>query len=69
MSNMLQKFNQLPRVLTGMLLYYRYNRILDVAMLANKRVAIIGPADSALKGNLGAFIDGFDLIAQIESCP
>lgn len=38
----------------------------DEGWFKNKRVAIIGGADSVLKEKLGAFIDGFDVVVRVN---
>jgi len=38
-------------------------------ILKNKRVAVVGPADSAYKENLGDYINGFDYIIRINKAP
>lgn len=37
--------------------------------LKNKRVAVVGPADSAFQEKKGAFIDGFDIVIRVNKAP
>lgn len=38
----------------------------DLNDFKNKRIAIIGPANSAIENELGSYIDGFDIVVRIN---
>jgi hypothetical protein len=54
----------------GLILYLCYTRKLDFnSVIKNKRVAIIGAANSAYNTGKGGFIDGFDIVIRINKAP
>ena len=64
-----RKLVSLPRATAGLGLYLFYNKTLDLSIFRGKRIAVIGPADSATKSNLGTFIDQFDLVVRLNKAP
>ncbi|MBL6444763.1 glycosyltransferase family 29 protein [Fulvivirga sp. 29W222] len=58
------------KALYGLWLYWRFNKKINYSKLVkNKRVAIIGAANSALNTNLGDYIDEFDFVIRINKAP
>lgn len=57
------------RGIWGLLLYVRYTREFDDAIFDNKRVAIVGPANSAYNTNRGSYIDSFDYVIRVNKAP
>lgn len=61
---------KLVQGITGLSLVSRCVRIFDSAkVFRNKRVAIVGPANSVLKESNGQYIDGFDYVVRINKAP
>lgn len=42
---------------------------MDLSVLKNKRIAIVGPADSAYNTGLGDYIDSFDFVVRVNRSP
>lgn len=53
----------------GLYLYNRYARTFTLNKLKDKKVVLIGPADSALNTGLGTIIDSYDCIIRINKAP
>jgi len=54
----------------GLILLCLYHRKLNLKeVLKGKRVALIGPADSAFHTGRGSYIDGFDVVVRINKAP
>jgi hypothetical protein len=56
--------------IVGVLLYLFYSKKLDfTSLLKNKRVAIVGAANSAYQTGKGSYLDGFDYVIRINKAP
>ena len=53
----------------GLNLLARYFQVFDFTLLKGKRIALVGPADSAYNTNKGEYIDGFDYIVRVNRAP
>lgn len=60
---------KLYRALRGFVLMLRFTKRFDKGILANKRIAIVGPASSAYNTGRGEFIDSFDYIVRVNKAP
>jgi len=67
--NQMKSLKKVIRALLGLGLYARYTEQFDTSILKEKRVALVGPANSAYGTNQGAFIDGFDYVIRINKAP
>jgi hypothetical protein len=54
------------KALAGLFLMGRYSRQFDSRVLSGKRIAIVGPASSAINTNRGEFIDGYDVVIRVN---
>lgn len=54
----------------GLLLFFMFRRTINIEkLLLDKRVAIIGAADSAFHTGKGEYIDGFDVVIRVNKAP
>ncbi len=53
----------------GLILAFRYVRTFDISLFKGKRVAIVGPADSAYKEKNGEWLDSFDYVVRMNKAP
>ncbi|MFD1003007.1 glycosyltransferase family 29 protein [Ohtaekwangia kribbensis] len=60
---------KLYRALLGFVLMLRFTKRFDKSILEKKRIAIVGPASSAMNTNRGEFIDAFDFVIRINKSP
>tara|TARA_R110002020_G_scaffold47937_2_gene137039 strand:+ start:97911 stop:98648 length:738 start_codon:yes stop_codon:yes gene_type:complete len=61
--------NKVLNNLRGVGLLALHFRTFDFSLLKGKRVAIVGPADSAYSTGLGDYIDGFDFVVRVNRAP
>lgn len=61
--------NRVLNYLRGLGLLALNFRDFDFSLLEGKRVAIVGPADSAYSTGLGKYIDGFDFVVRVNRAP
>lgn len=61
-----RKIKNLPNAVAGVFLMLKNVRTFSNAIFDEKRVAIVGPADSAYRKQNGAFIDGFDYVIRFN---
>lgn len=47
----------------------KHFRVFDFSLLQGKRIALVGPADSAYNTNKGNYIDGFDYVVRVNRAP
>jgi hypothetical protein len=50
----------------GLVLFFQHKKIFDVDILKGKRVALVGPANTAFKTDLGKYIDSFDFVLRVN---
>jgi len=62
-------FKRIIKALWGLVLLPLYIKKFDPKLFDNKRVAIVGPADSVLNTNLGEYIDSFDYVVRMNKSP
>lgn len=53
----------------GLNLLARHFKVFDFTLLKGKRIALVGPADSAFNTNMGGFIDEFDFVVRVNRAP
>ncbi|MEB2782434.1 glycosyltransferase family 29 protein [Algoriphagus sp. C2-6-M1] len=53
----------------GLNLLVRHFRAFDFSILKGKRIALVGPADSAYNTDKGEYIDGFDFVVRVNRAP
>ncbi|PZX47636.1 glycosyltransferase family 29 protein [Algoriphagus chordae] len=61
--------SRVSNYLRGLGLLALHFRAFDFSLLKGKRVAIVGPADSAYSTGLGEYIDGFDFVVRVNRAP
>jgi hypothetical protein len=44
-------------------------KVFDLSYFHSKRIAIVGPANSAFNTNKGSYIDGFDIVVRMNKSP
>lgn len=57
------------RAIYGFILMLRFTKRFDKSILTKKRIAIVGPASSAINTDRGDFIDAFDFVIRINKSP
>lgn len=57
------------RAIRGLFLFLKYERPFDLAQLNGKRIALVGPANSAFNTGRGKYIDDFDYVIRINKAP
>ncbi|TDQ09932.1 glycosyltransferase family 29 protein [Pedobacter metabolipauper] len=60
---------RLYKLLYGLLLTIRYTHRFSPALLINKRIVVVGPANSAYNTNKGSEIDAYDYVVRINKAP
>ena len=53
----------------GLLLLSRYLKVFDAKHFKGKRIAIVGPANSAYNTGKGGYIDNFDIVVRVNKAP
>jgi hypothetical protein len=61
--------NKIINYARGLILLVKHFRSFDFSILRGKRVAIVGPADSAYATGKGKYIDGFDYVVRVNRAP
>lgn len=59
-------FSKIAHGIQGILLMMKYSTTFDTNVLKGKRIAIVGPANSAYGTGRGEYIDGFDYVIRIN---
>ena len=57
---------KLFKAFAGLLLTVVYTKVFDLKKFKGKRIALVGPAESALNTGKGDYIDGFDIVIRIN---
>ena len=62
-------FKKLFAAVIGLFLMIFNHKTFSISALRGKRIAIIGPASSALGTHLGSFIDQYDIVVRLNKSP
>jgi hypothetical protein len=62
-------FSKIYKAVYGLFLFWRHEQLFHISLLKGKRIAIVGPANSAFGTGRGQYIDGFDFVIRINKAP